>query len=44
MVWIQKDTERHYSQREDGKNVLVVDDRATEVMVLGFDDTLDDKR
>jgi hypothetical protein len=26
MVWIQEDTERDYSQREDGKNTLVVSD------------------
>jgi hypothetical protein len=26
MTWIQEDTERDYSQREDGKNALVVGD------------------
>jgi hypothetical protein len=24
MVWVQENTERDYSQREDGKNALVV--------------------
>jgi hypothetical protein len=26
MAWVQEDTERDYSQREDGKNALVVGD------------------
>ena len=26
MTWIQEDTEQDYSQREDGKNALVVGD------------------
>ena len=26
MVWVQEDTEQDYSQREDGKNTLVVGD------------------